>query len=595
MPTIVDAEDGDTLCGLAIAAGFLDCKQIRSDPANVGKEFLTRNLKKGDVVTIPDIKKNTLEKAAEKLHKFKKKNAPPVSIRFTHGSKDKPYREDRTETELNISNWPTDKGGEKADNPFPAGTKFHEHGDADHRTFKVEVVDPKAGSTVVVELRALKPVLKADGTIEKHEPFTGAEEGRRKLKVTCEAVPGKVCLRSPYLRLVVDEKDQVAAGKQTLLVTDMADGTDGAADKIELLDQIIEASYTRKNCPAGTKCTAVRRVPIGKVHQRVKIAVHILKDAGGVAIAKIKDVRQRVLNKLRQVYAQGDVSIKFVEDIREVPLPGNMFAVANGNGQAAEGGKTIKVRVRIDADVDKEISITTVKDAVPIDTARALEAAILKALPGGKATVKSSGNPPLSGQAIGSADVVIGQPISQKVRLNVLQSDDIGHPVKIGQLTSATVTEFGAADGHVGTIAERVLVKNYGGSADRIDLFVVDKLSDGSFGEAFPPNSNQPKAGQPMELMINTCLVNSETVNKAGFERNTIPHEIGHIIMDVGHADTRGDLMLSGGSPIKTDDDNDVGGRKRLTHPRKVKFDDGVEDSSVTRLQTANIALMTGW
>jgi hypothetical protein len=595
MPTIVEAKVGDTLCGLAIAAGFIDCAPLRSDPANAGKEFLNRDLKPGDFITIPDVKLNVLAKAAEALHLFKKKNAPPMLIRFTHGSKDKPYREDKTETGLNISNWPTDKAGKKADKSFPTGTKFQQDADDDLRTFKVEVVDPKASGKIEVELRALKPVLKPDGTIEKHERFTGAEEGKRKLTVSCEPVPSKVCFRSPYLRLVVDEKDRAAASDQTLLVTDMADGKDGAEDKIELLDQLVEASYTRKQCPAGTKCRVVVQVPIGGAHQRVMIAVHVLKNALGVAVAKTEDVRKRVLNKLRQVYAQGDVSIKQVETIREVPLPGNMFAVANGNGQLAEGGKTIKVRVRVDADVDQTVSITTVKDASPLDTATALEAEILKAIPGGKVQVKASGNPPVTGQAIGSADVLIGKPISQKVRLNVLQSDDAGHPVIVGQLTSTTVTEFGGADSHVGTIAERVLVKNYDTGSDRIDLFVVEKLSDGSFGEAFTPNSTQPVGEQPMDLMINSCLVNLETINKANFERNTIPHEIGHIIMDVGHADTRGDLMLSGSSPIKTADDNDVGGRKRLTHPRKVKFDNGVEDSSVNRLQTANASLMTAW
>ena len=43
MPKDVTAKNGDTLCGIGIDNGFLDCAPIRK--ANGGKDFLSRPLK----------------------------------------------------------------------------------------------------------------------------------------------------------------------------------------------------------------------------------------------------------------------------------------------------------------------------------------------------------------------------------------------------------------------------------------------------------------------------------------------------------------------------------------------------------------------
>jgi hypothetical protein len=49
----VKARDGDALCGIAIAAGFINCAPLRADPAN--STLLSRPLVAGDIVTVPDI------------------------------------------------------------------------------------------------------------------------------------------------------------------------------------------------------------------------------------------------------------------------------------------------------------------------------------------------------------------------------------------------------------------------------------------------------------------------------------------------------------------------------------------------------------
>jgi hypothetical protein len=66
----VTAIDGDTLCGIAIAAGFLDCAPLRAEAAN--QPFLSRPLVAGDKVTVPDLNLKELSKSVDKKHVFRK-------------------------------------------------------------------------------------------------------------------------------------------------------------------------------------------------------------------------------------------------------------------------------------------------------------------------------------------------------------------------------------------------------------------------------------------------------------------------------------------------------------------------------------------
>ena len=145
------ASDGDTLCNIAVNNGFLNCQPLRDEPANSG--LLNRALKNGDIVTIPDIRPRIENGATDQVHKFVLKTAPPVSIRYVHGSPDKHYLDDDTISLLNVSNFVTNLAGKNGQQPFPAEFEFHEPGHVDPDTFKVEVVDPLAGGSVKVLLR----------------------------------------------------------------------------------------------------------------------------------------------------------------------------------------------------------------------------------------------------------------------------------------------------------------------------------------------------------------------------------------------------------------------------------------------------------
>jgi hypothetical protein len=593
LPRTVLARTGDTLCGLAIDAGFLDCGPLRAEAANSG--LLARALSDGDLVTIPDLALKTTSKATDQRHKFVKKNSPPISVRFVHGSPDKKYLEDLALTVLNVSNFVTNQGGAAGNKPFPPGFGFNPDGHADVDAFKVEVVDPAASGSVDVLLEALRPVFNPDGSLKGHDPFAGVTDADKRHidKLQCKQVrTGHVAFRSRYLRLVVDAGDHAAAPGQTLLTTDVVDDGDEA---VEILDQKVRASYEAQRCPGtgGRKCRVTAELEVGENEQRVKIAAHVLQDpVTGTAVATIDQTRTSCLKYVRQLYAQANMSLRLVGTIRQVPAPVNMFAVADGNGQRAVGGQTIQVRVQVGT-FDQQIQITTVPNALPIDTATTLADAINKAFdaatPPVTARAVPSDNPPLVGQALGSADVLIGNPLTDNVRLTVLASGDVGHPITVGRITSTTIPDFVNNNSHVGTIQERVLVKNFDTGVDRVDLFIVGGLGSTALGEAFIPNAAQAATRQPRAAMINSALVFAGTVTVKDNFHTTIPHEVGHILMDVNHAQTATEMM-GAGSPVGANE-RVVNGPKRIsdpTPPRAINFDSGQSGNPVTFLRNDN-------
>lgn len=601
----VKARDGDALCGIAIAAGFLNCAPLRAEPAN--SALLNRPLVKDDIVTIPDLTPKVVPKPTNNLHKFTKKNAPPVSIQFVHGSPNKTYLEDTALNLLNVSNFVTNKAGSDGKAAFPSAFGFNSGAHADVDAFKVEVVDPGASGTVTASLEALKPVKQADGSIQ-FQSITGVPDAAlRKIDtLNCKQVStGHVAFRSAYMRLVVDQPDQAAAAGQTLLTGEAVDAGDEA---LEILSQHVRASYEFSRCPASPKCKAVKEVPVGESPQRVKVSVHILLDpATNTPVATIDQARTTVLKYVRQLYAQASMSVK-IGNIRTVPAPTNLIAIADANGANATGGGTIQVRIQIGKpnqatfDFDQTAQIVTNAGDAPFATATALATAINNAFaavtPPFTATATASDNPPLVGQSIGSADVLVGNPLTQSITLSVLASGDASHPVTIGRITSTSINpDFGGADSHVGTILERTLVKNYDTGSDHIDLFVVGTLieADGTtdLGEAFIPNASSPASRQTQPLMVNSALIFAGTFTTKENFYTTVPHEMGHILMDKGHA-VAATEMMGAGSPVGSNE-RVVAGPKRIsdpTPPQTIAFIGGFQGNPVTLLRTANTGVI---
>lgn len=624
----VEAIQFDTLCSIAVSEGYANCAKLRGDPANA--EFLNRPLKVGDKVHIPAKTQGSGSGATENVHTFQRKGKPFATIRFVHGSKDLEYKDDPELTHLDVSNLRPDMSGLNRQQAFANETvrQFEQNAHDDPDTFKVEVFDMRTKKTELpVELDALKPVYRPNGTVEKHEMFEGdrttanTEANRRSLNVSCLKQGGTTRYRSCYLKLVTDDNDHGvgdADGRplQTLLTTDMTEAAlakESAGDnakaaeyrKVEILDQKVRAKYTIDGCPAPgsqQKCHVTCEVPVGDNRMKVKVSVHVLRQSrGGAGYVTVKQAEDWCRKYVRWIYAQANMSIDFVAPfVRLVEPPTNMIAVSSPNGRIAEGGKKMKVGIKINDGAEVTAEITTVANATPTDTANLLAGAIRAVVPGTVAVTVTT-NPPNSGKANGSADILIGNPLTTKVELSISKNLDSKQKLRIGEITSPTVEEFNSTDqSHVGTMHERVLIKNYDTGIDRVDLFIVSNLSDGSWGEAFRPKGETASADQkPIGLMINSVVIRKKPITD-DVVHTTFAHEMGHVLMDVGHITGEATELMGAGSPVG-DNEKVVGGPKRISDPGPgaplLAFNAGpaATGNPTTLLRTQNATPLTGW
>lgn len=558
MPTTVTASDQDTLCTLAIANGFLNCQPLRNDPAN--SAFLNRPLQSGDVVTIPDVRARNENGSTDKVHKFVLKTAPPVSIRFVHGSPDIPYLDDTTTTLLNVSNFVTNLAGSNGQQPFPSEFEFHQPGHDDPDTFKVEVRDPAAGASVSVLLEAMKPIYAQDPvtgalSVTRLEPFQGADLAARSTNLTCAKVRSGVAYRSKYLRLVADEKDgdphpgdKQAVSAQTLLVTDSADGNGsgqaGDADTMEILDQEVRASYIIQRCPAAApnQCTVRAQLPIGgDQRRRMPVAFHVFRTSvGGPAVggATAQGVRFRVFKWLRRLMAQINIGPQLVAPFVEFldPPPPNMLVISPDNGAMPAGtavfgagqfgtgasGIFFTLSPSVGAtgtftDVDVRVNLAdliTNGAQTPAD----IGAAVAAALPAGfSAAVFENG--PAFNATNGSCDVLITRGDGTRVAIRNESTDDtnLDFQVHVPRIVGA-IHPQAAALGPVLRVREaapresilvctddeRLLIRSAPGRDDVLNFYVVDFLEDA--------------AGNPV-ARGSTCVRGREV--RAGFEART--------------------------------------------------------------------------
>ncbi len=605
MPKVVVASDGDTLCGIAIANGFHDCQPVRN--ANSGADFLTRPLRAGDQVTVPDIQTRDESKSTTTTNVFVKKNAPPVSICFVHGSPDKHYLDDDHLTFLLVSKFQVDKGGPTGTAAFPDAFEFHAEADADIATFKVQVVDPAAGGTIQVTLEALKPVYKADGTVDHNELFTGAEYARRKLDVQCAKVRSGVAYRSKYLRLVVDEGDKdgtvgpVPAGTfppnpgspkpaQTLLVTDMVD--QGEPD-VEILDQTVRASYEIPRCPGSPKCKVTAELPIGDDRRRLRMFVHVMRRTpGGAPVVTVANARRRVLKWFRRVLAQSSIAPKLL-DVQERDPVENMIAVsdpgspstpggaapgANAGGSSASGidalGNPSRLGFRMNSAGEPSMTIVPITPAdtstgigfTPLETANALAAAVSPPY-----IAVADGNPRRFNDTQGSADIVVTRDDGKFVTIDQVVSTDTAQTLTVASVNPLPAPQQ-SWDGQnflAGTMHQRIMCRNYDTGTDRVDVFVVDSTSDGNRGEAMmdghsvnaDATTNAVDAIKYSLFAIQTCMDGTDN------DPLVLAHETGHVTADLGHVlNVKNELMFS-----DVTGNNAAGASKRMTD-RSVQY-----------------------
>lgn len=584
MSQIVVATEESCLCGLAIQNGFLNCDPLRAEGAN--SDLLNRPLRSGDLVTIPDVRLRQHSGAADARHKFKLKRQPEPKLRFVHGSQNRLAPDDASLTKLAISNYRTDRAGATGAAAFTNAFGFNKDAHDDPDTFKLEVVSPDGGNPIQVRLQALKPVYAADGTVERHEEFTGAEAAGRNVDIDCQlsgAATHKL-YRSRYLRLVTDNLDQAAAATQTLLASDTADGSDGPVDKVEILDQRVRASYELPGCQAAApnKCRVSAELPIGENRKRIRMTVSIFRTAvGGGNIGGItrRNVRRRTYKWFRRAYAQISLSPKLVSAIRTFDPPSaDMVAVSDPIGTSASGvsaaGNPSTLSFDIDAPPVVGAGLPAAATRVTVNLAAGRTPtqvcnAIVAALPAGFAgTVHTNATP--TNRATPSADVIIartGAGAGVRVVIRNETTTDTALTVGVARVNIAIVNTDapgGFANLLVSTPEARRILR-FRGRDDRIDFFVVGAII-GARGVAYIPATDLAAQYRPPAFCRWSVLMASNVMNGANNDPFSFPHEAGHILNDAFHADpidpNVGNQLMTG---TGTDAANAVAASKRIS------------------------------
>jgi len=586
MPTKVTAKSGNCLCGIAVDAGFLNCQPLRDLSENA--PFLTRDLIDGDEVTVPDLSVEDFSKSIDTKHTFKVKSSPPFNIRLVHGSPTLPYRDDSETTTLHVSNFVTNLGGATGLAAFPAGFGFNNDGHQDPDTFKVEVWDPAAGGSVNVKLEALKPTYTADPisgklTATSFTPFTDA--GRKIDALTCNVVSAGTdnTYRSKYMRLVSDEQDFASVAGQLLLVTDVADGlgTGAAADNdsVEILDQLVQATYTIDRCPGSPKCKVTKIVDIGgSERQRVRVHFHAFrKDPGvdtmptGVTGTVIQQhLRRRTFHWYRRVFAQADLSPK-LDSMKVIDPPEeNMLCISHSHGRGLPVGSFVALRFRIKT-ATRDIPFTA--PIASADTPLIAAGIFISFLPAG-----FTGQAllcPRSTNAVNPAcDLLITADNGERVTLlDVQWQAGVGMTIDIPRVNLMSVLADDASmDGSVAflTIDFKRLLRAVPVTDEAMHCVVVGQFNTpGLRGMAFTPCLGASAPFRPELPFRSSTIMAYQSASGPVLDNGdnlpfTSPHESAHTLCDLVHTNpgsnhNRTELLGTGTSVA-----NAVGATKRL-------------------------------
>ncbi|CAN5250960.1 hypothetical protein BH10ACI1_BH10ACI1_07810 [soil metagenome] len=618
MAKTVTAKEGDSLCNIAFQNGFGDCTALRDEPKN--KFILDRTgdekaqLRTGDKVTVPKMEIKDVNGATEQRHKFVKRGTLAI-LRFVHGAKDTSFKNDRTLTFLNVSNFITNQAGPPDGNvAFPgSGVRdFNENADKDKDAFKVEVLDINGSGELEVELEVLKPVYDAKGKVTKHEQFPAAIRAPRQIKPDPKASKQGATqrFRTCYLRLVVDDEDKKSPNDQTLLTSDMFDAADAESKKVEILDQKVKGSYIIKTCPKDPKCRSTVILPIGEDRRRIRLAVHVLNNkvtgADKKPVVKLEDAEKRVLTWFRRVYAQANIAPKLTMAVRAVDPPANLVAISNDSGLPARGDGQIGFTIHVDGKPDVVIGpITPKRNDKPIKTARAL-AKLVKAP--FKAAVSENPARFVDDPKLKSADIVITEDSKARVTITIdilppnrdTRQTIVARIVNPMNLESWAVPN-GNDNWNAGSYEQRAVLKNFDtkvkSADDTVDIFVVDQLTGGNRGEAMMSNHRVDPLRSSITQVKFSAFLTKRTMDETNNNPFSFPHEVTHVTAEVVHCTEPAQLMFSKSTPppAGTSGTNAVGGTKRI-RDAAVTYDTPVGNFNiVSRLRTEGKSLLESW
>ena len=593
MATVITATAGATLCGIARSHGFRDCRPLRAEAANSG--LLARALVAGDSVTVPDRSGRTAGAPAGARSRFVRRGLVTATVRFVHGSAHLPFQDDVTLTRLHVSNFRTNLAGASGTQPFPTGNRFDAAGDADPDTFKVEVTDPASPANVTVELEALRPIYRPDGTVARHESFAGGERARRMLTMTCQRVGSSSrTFRSDYLRLVTDEADQAAVPAQTLLVTDLADGAGTANDAVEILDQHVRASVTITTCPVGgaSQCRSVAELPVGEDPRRIRLCFHVFRATpGGAAVGGTTEamIRRRTAKWFRRAYAQASLAPRLVAPVFELldPPAADMLVICQDHGRTTSGvdgsGAAASLTLRLGRppatglgsgilNLIRQVTDPTVTVALRAGmTPHDVGSAVVAALPNGFSGVAHE-NARAFNAATGSCDVMISRDDGARVTIYGETTTDTRATVTVARVDIQNVSSADSGNTIIPTTMDfRRVLRAATGRDDRLDCFIVGRFTAaGLRGRAFVPATDlaapfQPPASLRWAVIMGVTSSSGAVMDASDNLPFTFPHEAGHVLNDAFHtdgADPNGPSELMSGTG--TSQVNAVGATKRI-------------------------------
>lgn len=598
----VKAKVGDSLCNIAFRNGFGDCKPLREEAANA---FIVKRaddpgqVLPGDVVTIPDFIEHTESKGTEKKHKFVKRDNMAI-LRFVHGSKSSSVKGDRTLEFLNVSNYITNLAGVpdgRTVTPLPDSDvrNFNADADKDIDVFKVEVFDIDATADLKVELEVLRPVYNAAGTVTGHERFPAAIRAPRLLTADASKQGATQRFRTCYLRLVVDDSDKGVAAdafsKQTLLVSDIFTAGDAAANQVEILDQVVKASYTLPKCPMNPKCRSTVVLPIGEDRRRLRVAVHILRHTvTNAPIVQIADVEKRIFTWVRRVYAQASIAPKIVQASRIVDPPANLISISDDGGERAAGDGQIGFRISAPGHPPLVVGpITPTRNHTPRQTADRLAALVVAPFAAAVSVNPARSDRPVSSK---SADLVITAADGARIAIDLPLTGDSRQSLTVGRVNSTLLPiATGLNNMMIGTIEQRTILKNLDSGEDRLDIFVVAAFSPGARGLAMLSGHRVDAARKAVPQVRLSTFLTQIVADNTDNNPFSFPHELGHVTGEVFHAlGANQQLMRSGTSAA-----NAVNGSKRI-RDGIVNYDAPMGDLNlVRRLRRENRTLLENW
>lgn len=597
------AQAGDSLCSIAFMHGMADCAPLRSEPANaaiVNRATDPAQVLPGDVVTIPDFTEKQESGGTEQTHNFVVRGRL-ASIRFVHGSPNLPYQDDPTLAVLDISNYVTTRAGNpdgSAVFPNTSVRRFNADAHQDVDTFKVEVLDIRAAGNLQVDLEVLRPVYTA-GVVTSHTSFPAAIGAARKLTgVVAAKQGGTQRFRTCYLRLVTDEDDVAAAPQQVLLASDMHDAGDS---QVEILDQIVKASYTIPSCPQNPKCKAMTTIPIGTDRQRIRLALHVLRlTPGGALVVPLAAADRRVFMWFRRVFAQAGVGPKLVQAARAIDPPENLISISNDDTGAGHAGLTaagdgpLTFRINATGQPSQTITVNPAAGDTPLTTANAIVARIAAPFAATAPVVNAPRFNDLVGQA--SVDFLITEAGGARVTIDAVVSGDTRQSLSVGRAAPANFLSWNGNNFLVGSIEQRAVLRNFDTGDDRIDLFVVQNVTAGNRAEAMMSGHRVDPNRPAVPQIKNSVFLTASTMDATNGNPYVLAHEVGHVVGEVVHAPAaappnNAQVMERQGTEVATS----VNGSKRI-RDSAVTYDRPAGNFNlVARLRIEGAPLLEGW